>query len=175
MASTPAGFDRIRRPGDPTTKMHPMLSATQFAQTSNATGGATMDLHTGRVFAAGTREKPGRYDLWSTGGAPDTEGTKIPSEIVPHVNGQRAMTPYDVELARARITAQTPVGALGRGLGAWDASDFGRHQFEIDAVDLHGTRADSALAGYARREDAIFGLKHSAIVNLRYPGRGRRP
>ena len=89
MASTPAGFDRIRRPGDPTTKMHPMLSATQFAQTSNATGGATMDLHTGRVFAAGTREKPGRYDLWSTGGAPDTEGTKIPSEIVPHVNGQR--------------------------------------------------------------------------------------
>jgi hypothetical protein len=150
---------------------HPLVSAMQFGELLRNTGGATMNVHTNKVYEAGKSEG------YSVGGSDDERsGDRVETKRLPFVRteGQRKkvadMSPASVLSERDRIRATGRQDA-GRNVGAWNAeqSDYKpRRQVDIDASDILTDRSAAVALGAKRGEDAIFDLKNGTDIQTKF-------
>jgi hypothetical protein len=137
-------FDRIAKP----THSNPILSAMQFASQTAKTGGASMNLKSGRVISPGD---PGHF----VGGEPDSSGQRIPT--AKHAGD---LSPMDVLSHRQRLQAKT--SASHANMGAW--KDDGKT--EIDASGSYANKRTAMKVGKRREEKAIWDNQNSKEIRL---------
>jgi len=130
------------------------LRAEQFVNRVRATGGATMNLRTGKLVNPGTR-------AYMVGGEPDKSGVRIPTHAVP----ADEFAAKHVEEAAALLREATGNRARVH-LGAWQ--DDGN--VEIDASSVTRRRGEAIRKGRNRNEKAIWDNKHMREVDT--GGRG---
>lgn len=167
-AKSPVSFARMTTSS---AKMHPLLSAIQFANSTAETGGATMDVHTGRNLSSGT----GEHNLWSVEGARDYGSSARGRKVQPRrtaIRSEQANLPLLTVLSeRERIRdVSTRNESAGRDrvhLGSYDArqSDPSRNQIDTGAANLYSDRERAGSETLKRHEDSMWGLGRGELVS----------
>lgn len=130
------------------------LNAQQFVNRVNKTGGATMDLRSGKLVQPGKRG-------YMVGGESDTSGNRIPTRTIPEAE----FGEHHVHAAVQALQALT--GGRGRvNLGAW--KDNGN--VELDASSRTRRQGEAVRKGRARGEKEIWDNKNMRGIDT--GGRG---
>lgn len=121
---------------------HPVVSAMQFAQLAQETGGATMRLRSNHVVTPGS---PG----YAVGGEPDARGVRVPTTY--HAG---ALSAGDVLRHQQRLRSMTrsPEAALG----TWRDTEASGSPHELDLSAVYQNRAKAERVGRRRGEKAIW-------------------
>lgn len=115
----------------------------QFVDRVRQTGGATMNLRSGRLIEPGAK-------VYMVGGQPGKTGTRIPTQKVP-------VNDFGVEQARqAAQSVREQRGGRGGNLGAWQ--DEGN--IELDASGVTHRRGKAIRNGRRRHEKEIWDNEH---------------
>ena len=133
---------------------HDNLSAKQFVDRVKATGGATMNIKSGRLVNPGAK-------TYMVGGEPDTSGQRISTRKIPADEFAEKHVEEAVAILRDKTGGRARVN-----LGAWQ--DEGN--VEIDASATTRRRGEAVRKGRSRGEKAIWDNRHMREIDT--GGRG---